>query len=339
MHHSFSAEESDRARRLLCALGDHIRDAIAHARAADASLDSAKISRESQADTIYQIDKISEDAIAIWFEKNWPAEWPVELIAEGLEGHPVTFPRGTPVAQTRWKCIVDPIDGTRGLMYDKRAAWVLAALAPQRGEGTMLSDLFVAAMTELPTTKQWRADQISAVRGCGVVAESVNVFDHTRAPLRLQPSRATDFHHGFASFVKFFPEGRVLTARIEERLWETLGVLGRAHSPPIFDDQYISTGGQFYELLAGHDRLIGDLRPLIHEAAGLDRSLACHPYDACTMLILGEAGVIIESPCGGAVDAPLDTTTPVAWIGFANASLASLARPALRSALAEILKR
>ena len=39
----------------------------------------------------------------------------------------------TPVAQTCLKLIVDPIDGTRSLMYDKRSAWVLAAVAPQRG--------------------------------------------------------------------------------------------------------------------------------------------------------------------------------------------------------------
>jgi len=216
---------------------------------------------------------------------------------------------------------------------------VLAALAPQRGAETKLSDLFIAAMTELPTTKQWRADQISAVRGRGIVAESVNVFDNTRAPIKLEPSKASDFRHGFATIVKFFPEGRVLTARLEERLWERICGLGRTHAPLIFDDEYISTGGQFYELLAGHDRMIGDLRPLICKAAGHDSSLVCHPYDACTMLILEEAGVIIESPGGGKVDAPLDTTSAVAWIAFANETLASLARPALHDALAEILKK
>ena len=69
-------------RRSLCALGDHIRDAILHARAANAAMDPAEISRESQADTIYQIDKISEDAIAFGLKKtgrrngrsNWA--WP-----------------------------------------------------------------------------------------------------------------------------------------------------------------------------------------------------------------------------------------------------------------------
>ena len=32
-----------------------------------------------------------------------------------------------------WTVIVDSIDGTRGLMYDKRSAWCLAAVAPPGG--------------------------------------------------------------------------------------------------------------------------------------------------------------------------------------------------------------
>ncbi len=91
---------------------------------------------------------------------------------EGVEdGDEVTFPQGTPVAKTMFKCILDPIDGTRNIMYDKRSAWALAALAPQRGAKTHLGDIVVAAMTELSTSKQWRSDQLSAVRGRGVVAE------------------------------------------------------------------------------------------------------------------------------------------------------------------------
>ena len=30
-----------------------------------------------------------------------------------------------------------------------------------------------------------------------------------------------------------------------------------------FEDQYLSTGGQLYELMAGHDRFIADIRPLL----------------------------------------------------------------------------
>ena len=99
--------------------------------------------------------------------------------------------------------------------------------------------------------------------------------------------------------------------------------------PHVFDDQYLSTGGQIYELLAGHDRLIGDLRPFVLPSLGYKSAVTCHPYDICTALLLTEAGGVIESPDGRPLDAPLDTLTPVAWIGYANETLARLARPVL----------
>lgn len=327
----------EQLRRLLCALGDAIRQRVLAARATAAEGELAAVAAVTPADTIYRVDKIGEEAIVAWFSARWPAGMPVEVVMEGLEGRAsLTFPEGVAVEATQWKCLLDPIDGTRCLMHDKRSAWALAAIAPQRGPATCLADIAAAAMTELPTTKQWRADQISAVRGggpAGVVAEGVNVLTGSRERLALRPSRATDFRHGFASFVRFFPEAKALTARLEEELWNRLVGLGRSPTPLIFDDQYLSTGGQIYEILAGHDRMIGDLRPLILPMLGLQTALSCHPYDICTALVLEEAGGIVEAPPGGPLTAPLDTTTPVAWIAFANETLANLVRPPLREML------
>ncbi len=355
-----------RARRLLCQLQDHIRDTILAARARDASK-FARIAARTAADTIYHIDKLSEHAIVAWFEEHWPRAWPVELVMEGVEDRDnLTFPRGTPAARTDWKCILDPIDGTRGLMYDKRSAWILAGLAPQRGARNTLRDIVVAAMTELPTSKQWRADQISAIRGGGprgVRATTFDIFTRKSTPLRLRPSQAKTFSHGFASVAKFFPEGKTQLAALEEKLWAELQPVAArrpsarvshpaadfvtsisaataapvpGESPLIFDDQYISTGGQLYELLAGHDRFIADLRPLVFGKLGLTSSLVCHPYDICTALILTEAGGIVEHPLGGPVNTPLDTTTAVSWVGYANPTLARLARPVLKRLLTEL---
>jgi fructose-1,6-bisphosphatase/inositol monophosphatase family enzyme len=324
-------------RRLLCRLESTIRDTLLAARATRAA-DFARVASVTAADTIYQVDRISEEAILAWFEAHWPSRWPVELVMEGLEGEAVTFPRGTPVARTEFKCILDPIDGTRCLMYDKRSAWVLAGLAPQRGQKTHLGDVMVAAMTELPTSKQWAADQISGVRGCGprgLVAERVNVRHGTTCRLTVRPSQATDFRHGFASLARFFPEGKGLLAQFEEAFWDALGGRGKGASPLVFDDQYSSTGGQIYELLVGHDRMLGDLRPLAFRRLGLDSALVCHPYDICTSLLLQEAGGVVETPEGTRLRTPLDTTSAVAWLGFANPALARLARPVLRPLLKE----
>lgn len=326
-------------RRKLCALQAHIRDTLVTARAREA----AKFSRvvgQTAADTIYHVDRLSEHAILAWFEAHWPRAWPVELVMEGLEDDvPTTFPRGTPVARTAWKCILDPIDGTRNLMYDKRAAWILAGVAPQRGAKTHLGDIVVAAMTELPTSKQDRADQLSAVRGRGVVAQTIELGGGVARRWTPRPSRAKNFAHGFASLARFFPEGKALIGQIEEDIWRTLGVLGRDGGQLVFDDQYISTGGQLYELAVGHDRMLGDIRPQVYARLGYSAAtLCCHPYDICTALIALEAGCIVETPDGCPLRLPLDTTTPVAWVGYANVTLARLVRPVLRRAMAERLK-
>ena len=323
-------------RQLLCSLGKSIRSRVMEGRGTMSTENLSSVANQSTADTIYTIDKFGEEAIRDWFESHWPASEPVEVVMEGPEGT-LCFPNGTRPANTKWKCLLDPIDGTRGIMYDKRSAWALGGIAPQRGEATKLSEIFVAAMTELPTTKQWRADQVSGSRGRGIVAEACNVLDGSTFPLSLTPSSATTFRHGFAWMAKFFPEGRALTAQIEEQLWDELVGLGRDASPTVFDDQYICSGGAFYELLAGHDRMVGDLRPLVLPHLKFEASLVCHPYDVVAALLLCEAGVIYEHPFGGFPDAPLDTTSGIAWVAYANTTLASLARPVLRRVLRNTL--
>lgn len=319
----------DQARRLLCQLQDVIRQSVREAQKRGSRRNS-RVAAVTSADTIYAIDKVSEMAVLAWFGKNWPRSWPVELVMEGLEDRPeaATFPVGTPVAQTIFKCIIDPIDGTRGIMYDKRSAWSLAGLAPQRGTKTNLGDIVVAAMTELPVTKQNLSDQFSVVRGRGVKAERIDVGNGRRTKLKPRPSRATDLKHGFASFAKFFPGAKAWLAEREEKLWRALDAGGE-----IFDDQYLSSGGQIHELLVGHDRFVADLRPLAFERLQLRSSLACHPYDICTALIAEENGCVIVAPDGKPLRAPLDTTTPVAWVGYANRSLARWIGPELRRIL------
>jgi hypothetical protein len=180
---------------------------------------------------------------------------------------------------------------------------------------------------------------VSAVRGCGaagVVARALDLRTGRTTAFKPQLSRAADFKHGFASLVRFFPEGKALTAQIEEALWiELYG--GAKQSPLVFDDQYISTGGQLYELLIGHDRMLGDIRPLVFAKLGIASSLTCHPYDICTELILREAGGLVESPSGRLLREPLDTVSSVAWIGYANETLARQVRPILRRLIKTML--
>jgi fructose-1,6-bisphosphatase/inositol monophosphatase family enzyme len=293
---------TEHVRGLLCALGDHVRGLVVGAR----GIDMAVIEGQTSADTIYAIDRVADDALVGWFETHWPD---VELVSEGLE-EPVVIG-----SDPQWTVIVDSIDGTRGLMYDKRPAWCLAAAAPRGGS---LRDVAAAAMTELPTTKQGLADQLSGTRGGGVTAERIDLRDGARAPLAVQPSTATDLEHGFAVVAKFFVPGKVALAQLETELFDRLG------SRAVFDDEYISSGGQLHELIAGHDRFVTDLRPLVDPDA-----FACHPYDICTAMLLEEADGVVTDPYGDPLDVPLDTTSPVAWAGYANRTLADRIGPIL----------
>ena len=322
----------ERARRLLCALQDEIGATLAAARRRQGTR-FAEVAGETAADTIFHVDRLSEAAVMEWMTRHWPRSWPVELVMEGVETD-VTFPLGTPVRKTAWKLILDPIDGTRCIMYDKRSAWSLAGLAPQRGTRTNLRDIVMAAMTELPTAKAGAADQFSAVRGGLLRATRRDLLTGVAKKWTPRPSAAGDCDHGFAGVVKFFPEGKARAAALEEALWRELGLYGKSGGARVFDDQYLSTGGQLYELLVGHDRFVADLRPTLLAREGLPSALCCHPYDICTALLLEAAGGVVESPEGGALRAPLDTTSPVAWVGYANRTLASRIRPALRRVLA-----
>ena len=95
----------------------------------------------------------------------------------------------------------------------------------------------------------------------------------------------------------------------------------------VFDDQYISTGGQFYELIVGHDRFNADLRPHFYRMQGQPEGLCCHPYDCATMLIAEEAGVILTNGLGRPLDGPLDVTTGLSWAGYASEVLRQQIEP------------
>ena len=142
---------AENLRQLLCALGTAIRNRVAEGRKSMPAETLATVANQSIADTIYTIDKFGEEAIGEWFGVHWPSSEPVEVVMEGPQ-ETQCFPRGIRVSDTKWKCLLDPIDGTRGIMYDKRSAWALSGIAPQRGSATRLSDIFVAAMTEIPTS-------------------------------------------------------------------------------------------------------------------------------------------------------------------------------------------
>jgi hypothetical protein len=302
----------------------------------------ATVSRSTAADTIYAIDAVVEPILEE-FCADWAKATPLVLIAEGMEDEhgeegPVTFPRGSRPEDAAIRIIMDPIDGTRGIMYDKRAAWALAAVAPNRGPATRLRDCSVSVMTELPTSKMGHADVLWAIKGRGAHGRRVDLSTGAGEKLDLRPSTADTIHHGFASISNFFPGNKVLAGELAEFLATELVGPADVTKAAIFEDQYICTGGQFYELIVGHDRFNADLRPLFYRIQKQGEGLCCHPYDIAGLLIAEEAGVIITDGLGNPLDAPMDTTAGVSWAGYANETLRAKIEPLLSRFLSERLK-
>lgn len=313
-----------------------IRDAVVEATEKTALESLSTIAAEEEGDTIYAVDRISEAVLTDFLEKEVATHTPVVLVAEGVEGGEILLPSGAPPDEAVWRIIVDPIDGTRGLMYQKRSAWILTGIAPDRGPRTGLQDIVMAVQTEIPLVKQHLSDALWAIQGKGVQGERYNRLTGERKPLNLHPSRADTIAHGFATVSRFFPGARDVLAAIDEEI--VLGALGPVQpgKSHLFEDQYISTGGQLYELMAGHDRFIADLRPLVEKVLarrGLARGLCCHPYDLCTELIARELGVIVTDPFGAPIHAPLDVDTDLTWIGYANEKIRRQVEPLLLKAL------
>jgi len=296
----------------------------------------AEVAEDGAGDTLYGVDKLGERSLIETLRTEADAVGGIVLLAEGLPEEGVALPEGRAPSACRYRMIVDPIDGTRGLMYQKRSAWVLTGVAPNLGDETRLSDVELAVQTEIPTAKQRMVDELWALRGSGARAERVDLTSGARSPLPLSPSRATGIEHGFASISRFFPGGRDVLAAIDDALVFAVAGTPGAGKAHCFEDQYASSGGQLYELAVGHDRFIADLRPLLAPVLadrGLPGGLCCHPYDVCTALIAEEAGVVVRDPRGGPLDVPLDLVTDVAWVGYANAELARRLEPVLLEVL------
>lgn len=289
---------------------------------------------QSGADTIYALDRVSEQVLVAGLEEIAKQE-PLLLVAEGAAEQGLALPRGTPETECRWRVLMDPLDGTRGLMFQKRSGWILTGVAPNRGADTRLRDIALAVQTEVPLQKQHLADQLWATKGGGARGVRLDVVRGTSTLLELRPSRADTIADGFAGVVRFFPGARDVLAGIDDELANAL-VPPEAGKAACFEDQYLSTGGQLYELMTGHDRFIADLRPLVQgilARRGLPRGLCCHPYDLSGALIAEELGVVLTDAAGRSLDAGLRVDEDVAWIGYANPELRSRVEPVLQAIL------
>jgi fructose-1,6-bisphosphatase/inositol monophosphatase family enzyme len=317
-------------------LHERIRAAVVEACESASQDELSEVVKEEEGDTIFAVDRVSEELLVEFFETEIAPKTPLVLVAEGLEGGEVILPRGRSESEAVWRIIVDPIDGTRCVMYQKRSAWILTGVARNLGPETGLQDIELAVQTEIPLVKQHLSDSLWAFRGEGAQAERVNRLTGERASFNLQPSRAPSVLQGYAMLARFFPGARDVLAEMDDEIMRAALGPAPAGKALCFEDQYTSSGGQLYELMCGHDRFVADLRAVlgpVMQARGLPLGLCCHPYDLCTELIARELGVIVTDAVGGPLRARLSVEPDVAWAGYANRQLRAQIEPLLREAL------
>jgi fructose-1,6-bisphosphatase/inositol monophosphatase family enzyme len=312
--------------RALLAIGRAVRDRVRRAILERKDGLSAPAGRAA-GDLQYGLDRVSEGGLLDLAGRAMAGLGPVRVLAEGLAPEGVMVGRGAPTHFL----VLDPVDGTRGLMHDKRSAFVLLGLA-EATAAPRLSDLVAAAMVEIPTTRSHLSDLIWAERGRGARGATEDVLTGAQDLLPLRPSEATDLRHGFGTIVRFFGGAAEALGRLHDDLVRRLHEEDPAAAQDVFEDQYISNGGQMHALITGRDRFVADLRPLFR-GAGETQLRCAHPYDVLGELIATEAGVVITDAAGDRLDPPLDLTTPVAWVGYANPRLRARVEPVLQAAL------
>ena len=323
---------------LLCKIGETICRNVHHSLKTQSIDRLSAVHKEGADDTIYQIDKEVEGIIVPMLEKYAEKLGGIVLIAEGIgETEKMLMPAGISESKAAWQIIMDPIDGTRGIMYDKRPAFFLAGVAPNQPEAS-LQDIEVAVMVELPTSRSLFSDTLWAIKGKGAFAYTKNLETENIQEKAIRPSQSDTIYGGFAQIARFFPPGREVLAAVEEAMLEKIFPEAPEGKTIVFEDQYISSGGQLYEILMGHDRFVADIRAALFDKMkkeGKKIGHVCHPYDVCAILVGQEAGVIITDIRGNPLNYPLDTTSPVNWVAYANEKIQQQVEPAFKAALEE----
>src|SRR5690606_36835683 len=143
---------------------------------------------------------------------------PIVLVGEGVEQGAVTVPAGASEDEARRRVIVDPIDGTRGLRFQKRPAWILTAAALNRGADTRLSNIQISIQTEIPLVNQHLYDVYWAIKDGAMQGERYDRLNDRRVPFTPRPSTATTLAHGYGTVCSFFASGRDLLGKFADEL-------------------------------------------------------------------------------------------------------------------------
>ncbi len=217
---------------------------------------------------------------------------------------------------------IDPVDGTRNLMADLRSAWTTIALAPPGAAIPRLAEVALGVVAEIPPTNAARFRVLCAhASACRLEERSLDQDQETLLGSRtLRVDRDDRAHHGYFPFFRYKPDLRPAIAELEAAFFARLERFEGADLRSIYDDQYISNAGQLVLLALGTYRMVVDARALVARRLGV-ATVTSKPYDvAAAILCARAAGAVVTAADGSELDFPLDATTPVDMVGYANAA-------------------
>ncbi|MDZ4772955.1 MAG: hypothetical protein SGI72_07445 [Planctomycetota bacterium] len=290
-------------------------------------------------DVTYGIDVPTEAVLDRWLVRTAQSE-PISLLTEdagwrhrGPNGHGgVRDLAGFDHGGVR--IVVDPIDGTRNLMADVRSAWSVIAIAGAGESEPRMSDVEGGVLAEIPDSRGGDARVFRATSD-GRVRLSIESVDGllVRQDGIWQCDDDARVDNGYFPFFRYSHDMRPAIAQIEADFFARLEQMESAELRTCYDDQYISNGGQLALVTLGTYRMIADLRAFLAAKRGRP-TLTCKPYDcAGAILVARAAGCVVTDAGGGELDFPLDVSTPVSFVAFANAATRARLEPHLNAVL------
>ncbi len=315
--------EVDRLRPALRAMAEEIRRL---ARLAPSALNSPHHARpvgQGSGDVTFNPDESTETYLDSWFAEQ-ASLGPISLLTEDKGWrHGGPGPDG-------WRelpncdhggpqVVVDPIDGTRHLMFELRSAWTVIGVAGPGAELPHQDRIEFGLVTEIPTPQAGWAQELEAIKGQGCQLRRAPLLG--QAPEADRPLGPVDdgrVDHGYFPFFAYHPDARAASHAVAQRFFHRLERFEDARIEHCYDDQYIASGGQLALLALGQYTMVADLRPRLVDGKGRGTQCA-KPYDLSgAVLCATEAGCAVCDLDGSPLDMPLDTRTPVGFLAFAG---------------------
>src|SRR5688572_26563255 len=267
-------------------LCDRIRRAVSQ-RSADP--DRARPAARGVGDVSFGLDVASEEAVAAWSEEIARRE-PFSLLTEERGWQHVgpatrsggvreleTFDHGGP------RIAIDPIDGTRNLMFGLRSAWTVVSFAGPGAATPRLGDVAHGLVSEIPAVPDARVARYEGGLGGGARSDG----------RMLRADEDTRVDHGYFPFFSYHPAMRPIVAGLAARFFERIERHENADLSHCYDDQYISSAGQLVHVMLGSYRMVVEARNLLARLYGRTTQVS-KPYDmAGAIVVAREAGCVV----------------------------------------------